>query len=103
MTDQDSKDQETQHNPQKLAVSLQYEGEGAPRVTAKGQGFMAEEIIQKALENDIPIQQNHELVGLLSEVKLDQEIPQQLYEAVAQVLMFAYEISGKEIPTKKPE
>ena len=87
----------------KLAVSLQYEGDGAPKVTAKGQGYIAEEIIQKALQNNIPIQKNHELVSLLSEVELNQEIPEQLYEAVAQVLMFAYELSGKEIPLKKKD
>lgn len=85
----------------KLAISLEYEGTGAPKVTAKGRGYVAEEIIAKAKENEIPIQQNHELVGLLSEVELNQEIPEQLYEAVAQVLIFAYEVSGKKITEKK--
>lgn len=84
----------------KLAVSLEYDGSDAPKVTAKGRGYIAEEIIEKAKENNIPIQQNHELVGLLSEVELNQEIPEPLYEAVAQVLVFAYEISGKNVPEK---
>lgn len=87
------------HPSPKQAVSLQYDGDGAPKVTAKGQGVIAEEIIQRAKEHDIPIQENHELVGLLSQVQLDQEIPDKLYEAVAQVLIFAYQISGKELPT----
>jgi len=81
-----------------VAVSLEYEGSGAPKVTAKGRGYIAEEIIEQARLHDIPIQKNHELVGLLSEVELNQEIPEQLYEAVAQVLIFAYEVSGKELP-----
>lgn len=80
------------------AVSLQYDGDGAPKVTAKGQGVIAEEIIRRAKEHDIPIQDNHELVAMLSQVQLDQEIPDKLYEAVAQVLIFAYQISGKEVP-----
>lgn len=84
----------------KIAVSLEYEGEGAPKVTAKGRGFIAEEIIEHAKAHQIPIQKNSELVTVLSEVELNQEIPEQLYEAVAQVLIFAYEVSGKTFPTK---
>jgi len=81
-----------------IAVSLEYEGSGAPKVTAKGRGYIAEEIIEQAHLHNIPIQKNNELVGLLAEVELNQEIPEQLYEAVAQVLIFAYELSGKELP-----
>ncbi|BBP45563.1 hypothetical protein THMIRHAS_09360 [Thiosulfatimonas sediminis] len=84
--------------PLQQAVSLQYDGEGAPRVTAKGQGVIAEAIIAQGIAHKIPIQQNHELVTLLSQVQLDQEIPDKLYEAVAQVLIFAYQLSGKELP-----
>ncbi|WP_029407208.1 EscU/YscU/HrcU family type III secretion system export apparatus switch protein [Thiomicrorhabdus sp. Milos-T2] len=83
-----------------LAISLEYEGSGAPKVTAKGRGYIAQEIIEAAKANNIPIQQNEELVELLSQVELDQEIPEALYEAVAQVLIFAYQLSGKE-PLKK--
>lgn len=78
-----------------FAVSLEYEGSGAPKVTAKGQGYIAQEIIETAKNHNIPIQQDPELVGLLSQVELNQEIPEPLYEAVAQVLIFAYQISGK--------
>lgn len=78
----------------KVAVSLQYEGSGAPVVTAKGSGFIAEQILKTAEECNIPIKQDKELVGLLSQVELDQEIPEVLYEAVAQVLIFAYELNG---------
>ncbi len=95
----------TQTSPPKtlanqIAVSLEYEGEGAPKVTAKGRGFIAQEIIEHAKAHQIPIQKNSELVTVLSEVELNQEIPEQLYEAVAQVLIFAYEVSGKPLPTK---
>lgn len=79
----------------KKAVSLQYSGSGAPIVTAKGKGHVAEQILALAKEHDIPISQDLELVELLSQVEIDQEIPEILYEAVAQVLIFAYELSGK--------
>lgn len=84
----------------KLAVSLQYDGESAPLVTAKGSGYIAEQILQLAKEHNIPIQQDPQLVSMLSQVELNQEIPQVLYEAVAQVLVFAYQLSDKKPPTK---
>lgn len=81
-----------------IAISLKYDGDTAPKVTAKGQGVIAEQIIALAKEHDIPIQQNPELSALLSQVELDQQIPPELYEAVVQVLLFAYEVSNKPIP-----
>ncbi|BCN93013.1 hypothetical protein THMIRHAM_07980 [Thiomicrorhabdus immobilis] len=84
-----------------LAVSLEYEGSGAPKVTAKGRGYIAQEIIEAAKAHNIPIQQDPELVNLLGQVELDHEIPEALYEAVAQVLIFAYQLSGKS-PMENP-
>jgi len=78
-----------------IAVSLQYEGEGAPVVTAKGTGHIAQQIIETAQQYDIPIKQDPQLVELLSQVELDQQIPEILYEAVAQVLVFAYQLKNK--------
>ena len=85
----------------KKAVSLKYSGSGAPIVTAKGKGHVAEQILAVAKEFDIPISEDLELVNLLSQVELDQESPEVLYEAVAQVLIFAYELSGKMPETLK--
>jgi flagellar biosynthesis protein len=87
--------------PQKRAVSLKYDGQGAPKVTAKGKGYLAEEIIALAKAHGIPITDNQELVALLSQVELDQEIPETLYAAVAQVLAFAYHLSQKTPPQKR--
>ena len=84
-----------------VAVSLEYLGEGAPIVTAKGSGHLAEQIIEVAKEHDIPIKSDHELVELLAQVELNEEIPEALYEAVVQVLVFAYQISGKNPLDKK--
>lgn len=85
--------------PNTKAVGLKYTGSGAPTVTAKGQGHLAEQIIAIAKEHDIPISEDIALVEMLSQVELDQEIPEVLYEAVVQVLIFAYDLSGKSIPT----
>jgi len=84
-----------------VAVSLEYSGEGAPIVTAKGSGHLAEQIIEVAKKHDIPIKSDHELVELLAQVELNEEIPEALYEAVVQVLVFAYQISGKNPLDKK--
>ncbi|RUM90335.1 MAG: flagellar protein FhlB [Thiomicrospira sp.] len=88
---------------QKVAITLEYDGESAPKVTAKGSGTLAEQIIKVAKENSIPITEDHELVQLLAQVELDQEIPELLYEAVVQVLIFAYQLSEKEIPSPSRE
>lgn len=77
------------------AVALRYDGKSAPRVTAKGDGDLAKQIIAKAKEHHIPIEQNAELTSLLASVKINEEIPQNLYVAVAQILAFLYHINGK--------
>lgn len=83
---------------QKVAVALEYEGKGAPLVTAKGAGLVAEQIMEIAKQHNIPIKEDQQLVELLSQVELNQEIPEVLYEAIAQVLVFAYQLNEKPIP-----
>ena len=77
-----------------LAVALKYQRPSAPRVVASGRGAVGEAIIAKAKEHDIPIQQNPALAEALSAVELDQEIPEALYKAVAQVLAFIMRTAG---------
>lgn len=82
-----------------IAVALRYEGRGAPRVTAKGKGHTAERILELAREHDIPLREDPVLVELLAKVGLGDEIPPALYRAVAEVIAFAYLLSGKvEVP-----
>jgi len=82
-----------------LAITLEYsEQHSAPRVTAKGSGYVAQQIIELAQQHNIPIKQDPELSELLSQVEINHEIPPILYEAIAQVLIFAYQISGKPLP-----
>jgi flagellar biosynthesis protein len=78
-----------------LAVALQYDGERAPRVTAKGRDEVAQRIVSLAREHGIPMQENEPLAALLARVELGDEIPENLYLAVAQVIAFAYHLSGK--------
>ena len=72
----------------KLAVALQYEKEGAPVVTAKGAGSVAEQIEQIAREAGVPIEENPMMAEALSQIELDQEIPIELYQAVAVLIGF---------------
>ena len=82
-----------QSNP--TAVALEYDGKQAPRVTARGRGDVAREIIRIARENNIPFYEDIELVGLLARLDLGDEIPETLYVAVARVIAFAYQVAGK--------
>lgn len=77
------------------AVALQWDGYTTPRVTAKGEGAVAAEIIALAAEHDIPLQENAELARVLSQIELGEEIPEGLYRAVAEVIAFAYYLSGR--------
>lgn len=75
------------------AVALTYEhGEFAPRVLASGKGLVAEQIIAKAKEHDIYIHESKDLVGLLMQVDLDENIPPALYQAVAEILAWLYQL-----------
>ncbi|THF81282.1 EscU/YscU/HrcU family type III secretion system export apparatus switch protein [Cohnella fermenti] len=78
--------------PRRKAVALKYSPErgAAPVVVAKGQGVIAEEIVRKAKENGVPIQEDTSLVEVLSKLDLEQEIPPELYRLVAEVLSFVY-------------
>ena len=78
-----------------LAVALHYDRTGAPRVVAKGKGALGEKIVEIAKEHDIPIQENEVLAGALSNVELGDEIPADLYKAVAEVLIFVMRLSGR--------
>ncbi|AJD90982.1 hypothetical protein JMA_16650 [Jeotgalibacillus malaysiensis] len=75
-----------------VALSYQSETETAPVVKAKGKGKIAESIIEKAKANDVPIQQDESLVELLSQLELNETIPDELYQAVAEVFAFIYRV-----------
>lgn len=80
------------------AVGLLYDGQGAPRIIASGRGRTAAQIISLAHEHDIPLQENPDLASALIDLPLGEEVPEALYIAVAEVLSFAYMLSGKRPP-----
>lgn len=80
------------------AVALAYrQTDAAPRVVAKGRGLIAEEIIAKAREHGVYVHESPELVALLTQVDIDQNIPPQLYLAVAELLAWLYRLEKGDI------
>lgn len=78
----------------KKAVAVTYSSGSydAPVVTAKGKGKIAETIVQKALDHGVPIQEDKALVELLGQIELNQQIPPELYQVIAEVLASVYRI-----------
>ena len=78
------------------AVALKYdiEKDNAPKVTAKGKGETASNIIKIAKENNIPIKKDEDLIELLSQIDIDKEIPSSMYRAVAEIFSFIYDLSN---------
>ncbi|MCU9593108.1 EscU/YscU/HrcU family type III secretion system export apparatus switch protein [Caldibacillus thermolactis] len=81
----------------KKAVAVSHSDErSAPIIKAKGNGLIADEIIQLAQENDIPIYEDKALVELLGKFDLNETIPEELYTAVAEVFAFIYRLDKEE-------
>src|SRR5258708_36118783 len=78
-----------------LVVALHYDKTGAPRVVAKGKGTIGAKLIEVAKAHDLSIEENEVLAGALSNVELGDEIPAELYKAVAEVLIFVLKLSGR--------
>lgn len=74
----------------KKAVALQYEPneDVAPRVIASGEGYLAEKIIEKAAVEDIPVHKDEKLAETLSQVEIGECIPPELYQIVAEILLY---------------
>jgi flagellar biosynthesis protein len=79
------------------AAALRYDSErdSAPKIVAKGSGKVAEKIIDIARQYNIPIKDDPELVEILSTLDIYQEIPPELYKAVAEILAFIYRITNR--------
>jgi flagellar biosynthesis protein len=84
--------QDIDKSKQAIALRYQTEQDRAPKVIAKGAGFVAEKILESARQNAIPVYQNKTLTGILMAVELDREIPPELYQVVAEVLAYIYRI-----------
>lgn len=87
-----------QRNPQQ-AVALRYEAkkDPAPKMVGKGSGYLAEKILELAKQHNIPIRQDKNLIQILSRLDLNQEIPPDVYKAVAEILAFIYRLSSRKL------
>lgn len=76
-------------NRNKSAIALEYQrSEKAPKVIATGKGYLADKIIKKAEEENIPVHQDEKLASDLSNLEIGEYIPPELYQIVAEVLVF---------------
>lgn len=82
----------------RIAAAVKYDAgkDEAPVLTAKGRGTIAEKIISLAKKNGIPIKEDPNLVQILSKLEIDEQIPPQLYKAVAEILAFVYSLNEKQ-------
>lgn len=80
-----------------LAAALEYDNrkDAAPKVIAKGRGAIAERIIELARKNNVPIKSDPALVQILSKLDIDEQIPIELYRAVAEILAFVYSANNR--------
>ncbi|MRX53653.1 hypothetical protein GJU41_06680 [Bacillus idriensis] len=89
-------------NKQKKAAALRYQDkkDAAPRVTAKGKGHLADTIIEAAKLNDVPVQKDPSLIEVLHKMEVNEQIPEELYQTVAEIFSFLYQVD-KEAETKQ--
>ena len=92
--DQHSKIDSEDKQP-KQAAALSYNGNSAPKITAKGEDLIAEEIIALAREAGIYIHQDTNLSNFLQKLEIGEEIPKELYLLIAELIAFAYMLDGK--------
>ena len=84
-----------------VTAALKYTGDGAPKVVAAGKGHVAASILERAREAGVPVHRDPELASALAQLALGEEVPQQMWDAVAQVLAWAYGLgSGGPTPNR---
>ena len=85
----------------KEAIALSYDPQknAGPTVVAKGKGKIAENILEQATKHEVPVYEDSNLVELLGQLDLNTSIPEELYQAVAEVFAFIYHLDGKQKTT----
>lgn len=90
------------NNSNKVAVALSYEaGEQAPRIIASGRGYLADQIIEKSKESDVPVYQDNKLASTLTKLEIGDMIPPELYGVVAEILVFVDDMDRLRAKVKK--
>lgn len=81
--------QDKEEKKVKHAIALGYDpSEDAPKVIASGRGYLADKIIEKAKESDVPVHRDDKLADTLSRLDIGEMIPPELYDVVAEILVF---------------
>ncbi|MDF2945063.1 MAG: flagellar biosynthesis protein [Herbinix sp.] len=81
--------EEKNNKKPRTAVAISYEpNDNAPKVIASGRGYLADKIIEKAKEADIPLHKDEKLANTLSKLEIGDMIPPELYEVVSEILVF---------------
>lgn len=78
-----------------MALGYNRQKDNAPKVLATGSGEVAKNIINLAKSHDIPIKEDADLIEVLSKVDLNEEVPPNLYKAVAEIFNFLYQMTNK--------
>ena len=81
--------------PPRQAIALNYDGQNAPTLTAKGDDELAETSLAIARHHEVPIYENADLVRLLARLELGEAIPEALYRTIAEIIAFAWYLKGK--------
>ncbi len=90
------KDEDRESGAEKIAVALQYDGKASlPKLTAKGRGNVADRIVETAIAAGVHVERNEPLAQSLAHLELEQDIPKELYRAVAEVIGFILRKSGQ--------
>ncbi|PKR78606.1 hypothetical protein CEY16_02290 [Halalkalibacillus sediminis] len=81
----------------KQAIALKYDegSDEAPQIVAKGQGLVAEKILDSASDHEVPVHEDATLIQLMDELNINDRIPEDLYQAVAEVFAFIYQMDKK--------
>jgi len=82
---------------ERRVTALRYEGSGSPKVIASGRGHVAEKILAAAQAAGVPVREDPELAEALGGLALGQDVPEDMWLAVAEVLAWAYELESKAI------
>jgi flagellar biosynthesis protein len=83
--------------PENRSAALSYTGTGAPRVVAAGRGHIAAQILERARDAGVPVHKDPELADALASLALGDEVPEELWTAVAEVLAWAYSLGDAPI------
>ena len=82
---------------EKKAAALKYDSEknGAPMIVAAGMGYMAEKITETAMKAGVPIYEDDSIASLLTQMKLGEEIPEELFQAIVEIYIYFLGFTGE--------